>query len=222
MEEKTAKVLIIYFSLSGQSRGLVNLLASGLKKEGALVTIEKIRTRERISFPFRGIIHTVRMMLITFFQFRMPIQTISKTSFEDYDLIVLGGPTWSYNPSGPILSLLDHYGSDLFRNKRVLPLISCRGYFRIHNFLLRKRLKALGATLEESVIFSHPVAEPWSSLGVFFKSCGHHPEKMSFLGKYYKHFGHSTEQLLQAKDVGISIGKTLRHKDSPPELDCDQ
>ena len=212
MEGKTAKVLIIYFSLSGQSRGLINLLATGLKQEDVSVTIEKIRAQKKIAFPFRGIIHTLRMMITTFFQVRTPIQPISSTCFENYDLIILGGPTWSYNPSGPILSLLDRYGSKLFRNKRVLPLISCRGYFRIHNFFLRKRLKSFGAFMEESVVFSHPVSEPWSSLGVFFKSSGRHPEKMKILGNYYKHFGHSTEQLLQAQTLGNRLGKILKEK----------
>lgn len=210
VEGKTARVLIIYFSLSGQSRGLVNLFAAGLKQEGIQVTMERIQAQTKITFPFRGMIHTIRMMLTTFLQFRIKIKAISNHCFKDYDLIILGGPTWSYNPSGPVLSCLDLYGAPLFRNRRVLPLISCRGYFRIHNFFLRRRLKTFGALLEESIIFSHPVNEPWSSLGVFLKSSGYQPEKMNFLKNHYSHFGHSTEQLVQAQALGNRLGKKLK------------
>ncbi|MEE4165471.1 MAG: hypothetical protein V2I35_05695, partial [Desulfocapsaceae bacterium] len=38
-EQTDVRVLIIYFSLSGQSRGLVNLFASGLKEEGVQVVV---------------------------------------------------------------------------------------------------------------------------------------------------------------------------------------
>ncbi len=208
-EQTGPTVLIIYFSLSGQSRGLVNLFSSGLRNEGVSVIIEQLKARRKISFPFKNVVHTTIMMLTTFLRFRIPIEKLHPRCFNAYDLVVLSGPTWSYNPCGPILSLLDRDGRDLFDGKQVLPLISCRGFYRLHDFFLRRKLSQLGAVLEKSLIFSHPVPEPWSTIGVFLKSSGYCPEKMKHLGAYFPHFGHTTDQLHQAHTCGRELGRSL-------------
>lgn len=211
-EQTTPKVLIIFYSLSGQSRGLINLFAAGLKDEGVSVTIEQLKTCGKITFPFKNVVQTLKMMLTTFLRFRIPITELHSRCFESYDLIVLSGPTWSYNPSGPVLSLFDRDGHALLAGRLVLPLISCRGFYRLHDFFLRKKLVSLGASLQESLIFSHPVSEPWSTIGVFLKSSGYTPEKMKFFSTYYPHFGHTTAQLQQARMYGQQNGRRLMEK----------
>jgi len=208
-EQTTPNVLIIYYSLSGQSRGLVNLFKAGLKDEGVCVAVEQLRACEKISFPFKSITYTLKMMITTFFRFRIQIEPLHSRCFKSYDLIVISGPTWSYNPSGPVLSLFDRDGQTLMAGQRVLPLISCRGYYRLHNYFLRKKLISLGADLEESLVFTHPVSEPWSTIGVFLKSAGYRPEIMNFSRNYYPHFGHTTAQLKQARTYGRQIGHYL-------------
>jgi hypothetical protein len=149
-------------------------------------------------------------MLITFLRVRTPINPPAAVCYDDYDLTVLAGPTWSYNPSGPVLSLLDLYGERLFRERRVMPLLSCRGYYRLHDYTLRLQLQRCGAKLEKSLIFNHPVAEPWSTLGVFLKSSGYNPAKIDCLATRFPHFGHSPEQLKLAKVQGSLITDSLR------------
>ncbi|MFW2365180.1 MAG: flavodoxin family protein [Desulforhopalus sp.] len=207
---RAPRVCIIYFSLSGQSRGLINLLAAGLRSQGVEVFIEQIVARNRIGFPFYSVFKTLIMMLLTFFRKRNPIQPLSEECFQAYDLIVLAGPTWSYNPSGPVLDLLDRYGERLFKGRQVIPLISCRGYYRMHERGLKKSLQRCGAQVTDSIIFRHPVPEPWSTIGVFLRSAGYHPEKISLLAKHYNHFGHSVDQLLEVKFTGSRLGAQLQ------------
>ena len=202
-------VLILYYSLSGQSRGLVNLFAAGLREEGILVTVEKISACEKVDFPFKGPLHTLKMMVVTFFRLRIPIKELNPSCFSAYNLVVLAGPTWSYNPSGPVLALLDRDGMALFAGKAVMPLISCRGYFRLHDYILRRQLRNLGASVEKSLVFNHPVQEPWSTFGVFLKSAGYHPEKMKYIRNRYSHFGHTKTQLFEARRAGQTIAKSL-------------
>lgn len=203
------RVCIIYFSLSGQSRGLINLLAAGIRRRGVEVVIEQIRTPVRLRFPFNSILRTFKIMLTTFLRMRMSILEPSKRCFEAYDLMILAGPTWSYNPSGPVLSLLDDFGEKLFDRRPVIPLISCRGYHRLHEYLLKRQLRGCGAQVKPSIIFHHPVKEPWSTIGVFLRSAGYHPEQMSFLAGHYPHFGHSAEQLIEARSIGEKLADDL-------------
>ncbi len=210
MHHRAPRVCIIYFSLSGQSRGLINLLAAGLRSRGVEVVIEQLAVRQRIGFPFFSVIKTLKMMVLTFFRKRLEIRPVSEICYQTYDRIVLAGPTWSYNPSGPILDLLDRFGNELFAGKQVTPLISCRGYYRLHEWGLRKKLQRCGARLTESIVVNHPVREPWSTIGVFLKSAGYQPEAMPFLAERYPHFGHNVDQLIEMRAEGSRIGAQLQ------------
>ncbi|MFH1215729.1 MAG: hypothetical protein V1706_04415 [Pseudomonadota bacterium] len=209
--EKSApkKILIICFSLSGQTSNLLSRLASGLQTTGISVTIERLRPTRPIRFPFGSVRSTVAMMLVTFFRARILIAPLSEKCRARYDLIILAGPTWSYHPSGPVLSLLDRDGTRLFSGQKVIPLISCRGYWRMHWFGLRQLLHKNGAIVMNRIVFTHPSKEPWRTLGVFLKLAGKSPEKSKFIGKHYPRYGHARKQLEEAHSFGVILGQAL-------------
>ena len=210
METTTAKkILFISFSLSGQTSNLVARMASGLEAAGVEGTIERLRPLKPLRFPFGSIRATVLMMLLTFFRKRVPIAPLSEKCRQSYDLMVLAGPTWSYHPSGPVLSLLDRDDSGLFAGVTVIPLISCRGYWRMHWFGLRALLRKHGAVVVNCIVFTHPSREPWRTLGVFLKLAGRCPEKSKFLGRYYPRYGHEKRQLEEAFRFGVLLGEAL-------------
>ena len=207
------KVLVLYYSLSGQSRGLVRFFSEGLQSHQVVVHVEQIKPQQPLTFPFKGFLPTFKMMLQTFLRIRIPIQPPSSPCFEAYDHIVLAGPTWSYNPSGPILSLIDEYGSALFSNRPVTPLISCRGYYRLHDYLLRKQLRKYYAQIKPSLIYTHPTPEPWSTIGLVLKSAGYRPERIGWLRNRYTCFGHTAEQFSRVREAGKSWAATACGKD---------
>lgn len=207
--ETGKKVLVIYFSFSSQTNNLVQALCSGLEKEGISIVRERLLTVRPLRFPIGTIGATLRMMAETFLRKRFPIEPIGPTCFDPYDLIILAGPTWSYNPSGPILSLFDRDGQRLFRGKKVLPLISCRGYWRVHWWGLKSLLHRCGARVVNVMVFSHPNPEPWRTVGVFLKLAGRIPEKKSWLADKYRKYGHTTKQIKEARHFGQMIGSEL-------------
>jgi len=210
--ESDKRVLILYFSFSGQTFGLVNHIANGLREQGATVVVEKLQPAEALHFPVDGYLATISMMLATFFRRRVAIEELSSSCREDYDLIILAGPTWSYNPSGPVLSLLDRNGPEIFKGQQVLPLISCRGYWRTHWFGLKSLLRKCGAATVNLMVFAHPCPEPWRTIGVFLKIAGKNPERSRLVGRYYKRFGHSRQQWDEARRFGSLIGEALKKK----------
>lgn len=205
------RVLLLYYSFSGQTVGVLNRLAAGLKEQGAVVVIEKIRPMAPLRFPIGTVFSTIKMMLTTFLRCRVAIEELSPAARGNFDLIILAGPTWSYNPSGPVLALLDRDGS-LFKGQTVLPLISCRGYWRMHWIGLRRLLENCGATIPNVIVFSHPNKEPWRTIGVFLKLAGKRPERSPFFGRYYIKYGHSKEQLHEAWRFGLQIAESLKEK----------
>ena len=217
--DKMPRVLLLYFSFSGQTSGLLNNLSSGLKQEGVEVNFVKLRPLAPLRFPIGSIFATFKMMVTTSLRCRIAINEPEASVWEDYELIILAGPSWSYNPSGPIHDLLDRFGPRLFKNKTVLPIISCRGYWRLHWYGLKRLLVKCGASIPNRIIFTHPAPEPWRTLGVFLKIAGKAPERSKLLGRYYKRYGHSKQQLREAEKLGNAIGSCLKHNRSLTELD---
>jgi len=213
------KILIICYSFSGQTNGLLRRLQSALEAQGHLVTRERLATDPPLRFPVGNFPSTIKMMLTTFVRCRVPIQEISPACKEKHDLIILAGPTWSYNPSGPILSLIDRDGPQLFAGQTVLPLISCRGYWRCHWWGLKQLLSKCGAKLPNNMVFSHPNPEPWRTIGVFLKIAGRTPERVPWLSKHYSRFGHSRSQQDEAERFGTILGQALSKGTSLEELD---
>ncbi|MCI5168159.1 MAG: hypothetical protein D3903_19240 [Candidatus Electrothrix sp. GM3_4] len=194
-------------------------MVEGLEQYPVSVARERLVPVTEQHFPIGTIPKTVKKMIVTIFRQRIPIQPLSPQCFEDYDLIILAGPTWSYNPSGPVLSLLDRDGAKLFHDQMVLPIISCRGFWRAHWWGIRSWLKGLGALVPNGIIFSHPSKEPWCTIGVFLKLTGRVPERMSWMRKHYKTYGHTQPQLAEARRFGEMIGRSLIEGDELESLD---
>ena len=213
------RVLFIYYSFSGQTTGLLNNLGAGFRQEGLLVNFVKLRPVTPLRFPVGSLLGTFKMMFSTAFRQRIPISDLEPRAWEDYDMIILAGPTWSYNPSGPILDFIDRFGDKLLKDKTVLPLISCRGYWRMHWLGLKRLLINCGATVPNRIVFSHPLPEPWRTIGVFLKIAGKAPERSPLLSRYYSRYGHSKEQLVEAENFGSTIARCLKEKRALTELD---
>ena len=140
----------------------------------------------------------------------MTIKPVSKRCFETWDYIVLAGPTWSYQPSGPILDFLDRYGRDVCRGSVVIPFISCRSYWRLHNWTLKRRLCSLGACVKKPVVFMHPAKEPWRFIGLILKLRGKVMQReYSWIKKHYPGYGHSREQGAEALQTGRKHAEEL-------------
>jgi hypothetical protein len=207
--DQQKRILILSYSFSGQTSGLLRQIQGALIQAGHLVSKEKITPCLPLKFPTSSVVSCLKMMLTTFLRLRVPIQDLSPVCHQKFDLIILAGPTWSYNPSGPILSLLDREGPALFQGQVVLPVISCRGYWRLHSYGLKRILKSCGAIVPNTIVFTHPHREPWRTIGVFLKIAGKSPERWPLLGRHYAHFGHSKAQQEEAARFGALLGQAI-------------
>jgi hypothetical protein len=217
--EHPKRILILQYSFSAQTRKLVRSMMEGLEEYPVSIFRERLRPVTEQHFPIGSAFKIAVKMIVTMFRQRVPIQPLSAQCFDEYDLIILAGPTWSYNPSGPVLSLLDRDGEQLFRDQVVLPVISCRGFWRTHWWGIRSLLRKLGATVPNGIIFNHPSKEPWCTMGVLLKLAGKIPERMPWMQKHYKQYGHSRTQMAEARRFGELIGGALIQGNGLEEVD---
>lgn len=204
------RVLIIYYSFSSQTQLLVQRLASGLEESGAEVVLERVQPVAPLPFPFPNPLSCIGVMITSFFRKRVPITQPRHITENHWDLVIVGGPTWSYNPSGPILHLLDKYGDQFCAGRKIIPLISCRSYWRTHYRVVKRLLASKGATVEQPVVFQHQGREPWLTIGLFLQIIGRLPRKeSSWFRQHYPRYGHTVEQFSEAVDTGRKIGAEL-------------
>jgi hypothetical protein len=204
------RVLIVYYSFSGQTQLMMQRLSAGMREYGIEVELERLQTVDQISFPFASWVQMARVMVLSFFRWRVPIRPVDRLDSAEWDLIVLAGPTWSYNPSGPVLTLLDHYGRCFGAGTRVLPFISCRSYWRTHYWGLQRILRRLGTEVLEPIVYLHSAREPWRTIGLFLQLMGRLPRlESSWFRRRYPRYGHSREQWQDALEEGRKVARQL-------------
>lgn len=204
------RVLIIYYSFSSQTHLLVQRFASGLTEGGVEVVMERLHPVDKMPFPFMSTLSLLRAMTTSFFRKRIPIKDPVNLPDGHWDLVVLSGPTWSYNPSGPVLAFLDRYGESHFKDKDVLPLISCRAYWQINYSCIKKILIKGGARVLEPLVYFHCAKEPWRTTGLVLQMLGRLPRgENSWFRKKYTRYGHSFEQFETAKQEGLARAAQL-------------
>jgi len=205
------RILILSYSYSNQTSNLLKKLVAGLEESDIEILWERLLPIQELRFPIGTIPSTLLMMVQTFFRKRYPVQPIDQKVFDQWDLIILAGPTWSYNPTGVVLSFLDRDGDKLFKDQAVLPFISCRGYWRVHFWGLRSLLKKCGArVVADPIVFKHPTTEPWNTIGVFLKLAGKMPERgKGWFRIYYPKYGHSRKQIETAYELGRKLGQDM-------------
>ena len=207
----SAAIAVVSFSLSHQTGKVVREIVKGAESAGIPAPIPHIRLvpSPPIPFPFPSVGYTVAAMVKTLFRARIAIEEIDLSPLQSSRLLILAGPTWSYNPSGPMLSFLDRYGELAIPGKRVLPVISCRGYWRLHWRYLRERIRRMGGTPLGPWVFTHPVPEPWRTIGVFLTVAGKHPRRFPWLKSHYPRYGHDARQLEEARRMGTQLPELL-------------
>ena len=119
---KRKRVLIVFYSFTQQTRILLKKFVEGLEGEGIEVVLERLEPIDPFSFPFKTNLRLAVAMVMTFFRYRMKIHPVKPVCFEDWDCIVLAGPTWSYHPSGPMLIFLIDTVGRYVREKRLFRL----------------------------------------------------------------------------------------------------
>lgn len=204
------QVLIVYYSFSSQTNRLVQQLAVGLEESGVLVRLERLEPAVKMDLPFTSSWSMFKTMVSSYFRSRTPVLPPSYPEDVDWDLIILGGPTWSFFPSGPILYYLDAFAGDVVRRRNVIPLISCRTYWRMHFNCLKEMIGEYGGQVQDPIVFKHSGKEPWKTIGLCLKLLGRLPRgEESWFRKKYPRYGHAPEQYELAAQKGRDLGEKL-------------
>ena len=141
------KVLVLYYSQSGQLKRVVDSFVSQLPDDEIKVTLKQIQPVQQYPYPW------------PFYDFfdEFPeaahmdgcdVESLDDLE-DDYDLIILGYTIWFLAPSSPIVGFMrTQQAKELFKNKPVITLIACRDMW----VLAQEKMKTLLNDVEAKLI----------------------------------------------------------------------
>lgn len=170
----TPRVLLLYYSYTGQSKKVLDAAAEVFRQRGYDVTEASIeftdpRYAERFSrFPMRSVWpEFLGMLPAQTFQRTGDIRTPDAVRTGDYDLICIGSPTWWDTVSMPLRSfLMSHEARNLLENKRFAVFVVCRRKWRKNLRGVRKLAEKKGGRYVDGIHFTYPGSELRSMLSL--------------------------------------------------------
>ena len=141
------KILVIYFSQSGQQLRILQSLLSPFYEAGDDIHIEALEPVDKFPFPWSAY-QFFNAFPETFTQKPLALKPLSAKAFENYDLVILGYQPWFLTPSRPVSSFLQsEEGRRILNNKKVVTVLGCRNMWLGAQEKVKHWLKAANAKL---------------------------------------------------------------------------
>ena len=143
------KILVVYYSQSGQMRSILKSLVAPILNAGHIVHYEEIQPIEKFPFPWDAF-QFFNAFPETFIQKPLALKPLSAKAFEVYDLVVLGYQPWFLTPSRPMSSFIQSEdGKKILEGKTVITILGCRNMWlgaqeKVKNWLQQANAKLVG------------------------------------------------------------------------------
>lgn len=121
------KVLVLYFSQSGQLKTVTDLLTTSFRNDSNYsVHFEELKPVKPFPFPWTAL-SFFNAFPETFHQVPIELQPLSLEAKQAFDLIIVAYQPWFLTPSPPIASFLQsEEGKQLLAGKNIVTILGCR------------------------------------------------------------------------------------------------
>jgi hypothetical protein len=141
------RILILYYTQSGQLLSILQSLAKPLIHAGHTVHFEEIQPEEKFPFPWSSY-QFFNAFPEVFSQKPQSLKSISSKAANGYDLVILGYQPWFLTPSRPVSSFLQSAeGRRVLSDKPVVTVLGCRNMWLGAQEKVKKKLKEADAKL---------------------------------------------------------------------------
>jgi len=141
------RILIVYYTQSGQLLSILESLATPLIRAGHTLHFEAVEPVEKFPFPWSSY-QFFNAFPEVFSQKPQALKPISTKATNGYDLVILGYQPWFLTPSRPMSSFLQSEdGRKIISNNKVITVLGCRNMWLGAQEKVKRRLKDIQATL---------------------------------------------------------------------------
>lgn len=206
-----AKILAIYYSLTGQTEGVLRAMAEGLEASSHQVDFAAIETiGERYRLPYhKGRFFWEWALAWMGKEIRVEVEPLSLPQpIQSYDLILLGHQPWYLDTSIPMASWLESPEAQALGGMDVVSVITARTLWERAYRRMAQRVEGLGGRLVDSFVARNLSPMPQNmpvTLHYLFEGHDDSPKAVRALGRY----GVGESGLKAAKVFGMSLGLRL-------------
>lgn len=146
------RVLVVYFSQTGQLRDIVESVCQPLfNAKGIEVVVEQLRPLRPYPFPW-PFLQFFNTFPETVYDDPEPIQALQVSADDNFDLIILAYQVWFLSPSQPMTAFLaSDVARRLCRGAPVITLIGCRNMWLMAQEKIKAKLVQLGTHLIDNI-----------------------------------------------------------------------
>lgn len=225
MTDRPGRVLLLFYSYTGQARKVLDAAGTVFRERGCDVHIAPIeftdpRYAERFSrFPMRNVWPDFLGMLPA--QTRRAtgeIRTPDEVRAADYDLILIGSPTWWRTVSMPLRSFLTSgEAGPLLDGTPFAVFVVCRRYWRENLQAVRKLAQKKGGRFVGSIHFEYPGGQLQSMLSLTsYLGSGEYRDR--YLGVPIPTTNISDDQLEESRRFAAKLADRVFGKAAMPGL----
>jgi hypothetical protein len=149
------RVLVIYYSQTGQLRDIVRSTVGPLEADPA-VEVVTLEIKPAQPYPFPWPVGTFfNTFPETVYEEVDPIEPVTMPANADFDLVILAYQVWFLSPSKPTTAFLrTPEAARLLAGKPVITLIGCRNMWLSAQERMKAMLEGLGARLIDNVVLT--------------------------------------------------------------------
>lgn len=146
------KVLVIYYSQTGQLTSVVDSIRRTLTTKSIQVTCEHIQPEQEYPFPW-PLLKFLDVFPESVFLDPPAIKNLEVSPNSQFDLIIVAYTVWFLSPSLPITAFLKSASAkQLLAGKPVITIIACRNMWLMAQEKLKLLLSTIGAKLLDNVV----------------------------------------------------------------------
>lgn len=151
------RILVLSYSQTGQLSEITQRIVAPLQQSpNCSVHIETLRPVAPYPFPW-GVFNFLDAFPESAHMVAPPLQPLSLTGDEEFDLVILPYQVWFLAPSLPITAFLKHpLAQKLLAGKPVVTVIACRNMWMLAQEKMKGLLAACGARLLDNVVLIDP------------------------------------------------------------------
>jgi len=199
------KVLVLYYSQSGQLKRVIDSFIKDLPDNEIKVDLKEINPKTLYPYPWPFYKFAAEFPEAVLME-GCEIEDIDNLE-DDYNLIILGYTIWFLSPAPPIVAFLrSKQAKELFKDKPVVTVIACRDMWVMAQEKMKTLLDAVGAKLIDNValtdqgkgIYSFVTTPRWLLSG----------KKDAFW--FFPPAGILEEDIAEAKRFGKRINEALK------------
>lgn len=201
------KILVIYYSQSGQLKNIINSVAEGINKEKNIqIDYAEIQPEEKYPFPWKPVSTFYDVFPESVKGIDTPIKALIVNKSKDYDLIILGLQVWYLSPSIPISSFLKSDDAKrVLKDKPVITVYGTRNmWVNAHN-IVKELIKIAGGKLKGNIVLYDKHHNLISVITIVRWLIKGNKEAT----KYFPEAGVSKKDISEAEKFGKSISNAL-------------